>query len=354
MAGTNIESALTSTLKVRETDSDGLILSATCTGAPPTTASIFQHGAICVRTDSGTGTKAIYENTGSTASPAWNLIGDVTAGEIALAEGSILVGNNAGVATALSAKTTTAILIGNGTTITSAAMTGDVSMTNAGVVTVTKSTGVFAAGGKVTFYKIGSAEESASGLLMGVGTSANPAASSTASAIFAEFRTKNTATSGDSRGLYWRHEINGAGAGGECVRAFTKVTAATTTVRGSHISIDLDAAGTCSGYGAAVDAQVMLGGAAYAGNYSAVNCELYGNASATVTGRTSMIRAVINGDGTAVANINANAFFLDLTDVTAGTSGFIDTDVTALTGYGSMKVRCPDGVTRFIPITTGS
>ncbi len=354
MAGTNIESALTSTLKVRETDSDGLILSCSCTGAPPTTANIFQHGAIAVRTDSGTGTKAIYENTGSSASPSWNLMGDVTAGEITLAEGSILVGNSSGVATALSAKTDTRILVGNGTTITSVAMSGDATMTNAGAVTVTKSSGVFGAGGKITLYKIGSAAESASGLLMGVGTTAKPAATSTAGAIFAEIRSKSTATSGDSRGLYWRHELGGAGAGGECVRAFTKVTAAATTARGAHISLDLDAAGSCSGFGAGVDAQVMLGGAAYAGTYAAANLEIYANASATITGATSMLRAVIQGDGTAVANVNANAFFLDLSGVVASSSGFIDTDVTALTGYGSMKVKCPDGVTRFIPITTGS
>ncbi|OPX88987.1 MAG: hypothetical protein A4E53_01720 [Pelotomaculum sp. PtaB.Bin104] len=137
MAGTNIESALTSTLKIRETDSNGLILSCTCTGAPPTTANIFQHGAIAVRTDSGTGTKAIYENIGSSASPSWNLMGDVTAGEITLAEGSILVGDSSGVATALSAKSDGKVLVGNGTTITSVSVSGDATLASDGTLTVT-------------------------------------------------------------------------------------------------------------------------------------------------------------------------------------------------------------------------
>jgi len=195
---------------------------------------------------------------------------------------------------------------------------------------------------------------SASGLLMGVGTSASPATTSVAGSIFAEFRTQSTATSGDSRSFYLRHNIAGIGGGGEALRAFAKVTVAAATVRGAHISLDLAAAGSVSGFGAAVDAQIMLGAAAYNDDITALNLEVYANAGATITGRTSLIRAVIQGDGTAVADVETNAFFLDLSGVSAGSAGFIDTDVTALTGYGSMKVRCPDGTTRFIPITSGS
>lgn len=57
-------------------------------------------------------------------------------GDIALAQGSILVGNASGVGAALDASTNTAFVIGNGTTITSAALTGDVTASNAGVTTV--------------------------------------------------------------------------------------------------------------------------------------------------------------------------------------------------------------------------
>ena len=137
MAGTNFAAAVTSTLNAFLTDNDGLIILAECTGAPPTTASIFAHGAICRRVDSGTGTKAIYENIGSSAVPSWDLMGAVTAGEITLAEGSVLVGNNLGVAVALDAKGDGKIMIGNGTTITSQSISGDATLSNAGALTVT-------------------------------------------------------------------------------------------------------------------------------------------------------------------------------------------------------------------------
>lgn len=196
--------------------------------------------------------------------------------------------------------------------------------------------------------------DSANALLMGVGTTASPATTAVANKVMMEFRTQSTATSGDSRCLYMRHDIAGAAGGGEALRAFSKVSAAASTVRGAHISVDLATAGSVSGFGAAVDAQVMLGGAAYDDTLAAVNAEIYMNASATITGTTSMLRCVIQGDATAVADAEANAFMLDLSEVTAGSAGFIDTDITAVTGYGSLRVKCPDGVTRYIPITTGS
>lgn len=58
---------------------------------------------------------------------------NVTAGEIALVEGSLLVGNSSGVATALDGKTSGRILVGNGTTVTSVAVSGDITLSSAGV-----------------------------------------------------------------------------------------------------------------------------------------------------------------------------------------------------------------------------
>lgn len=62
--------------------------------------------------------------------------GSLETPDLALAEGNVIVGNNAGKGSALNAKTTTQILVGNGTTITSVALSGDVTMTNAGVVAI--------------------------------------------------------------------------------------------------------------------------------------------------------------------------------------------------------------------------
>ena len=60
----------------------------------------------------------------------------LSANDLALAEGSILVGDAAGKAVALDAKTTTRVLVGNGTTITSVAISGDATMANTGALTL--------------------------------------------------------------------------------------------------------------------------------------------------------------------------------------------------------------------------
>ena len=98
-------------------DSDGYILFAYCTGAPDSTTLTYQHGCILARTDSGTGTKALYENIGSTTTPNWNLMGDITAGEITLTNTHILVGNASAVAADV-------------------AVTGDITISNTGVTAI--------------------------------------------------------------------------------------------------------------------------------------------------------------------------------------------------------------------------
>lgn len=59
-------------------------------------------------------------------------------GEIkeALAQGSIYIGNSSGITSELSVKTDGGILIGNGTTAAVKTLSGDVTMTNAGAVTI--------------------------------------------------------------------------------------------------------------------------------------------------------------------------------------------------------------------------
>lgn len=63
-----------------------------------------------------------------------DVIGDaVDVDEVTLAEGNILLGNSSGVGAALDASGDTKMLVGNSTSITSVAMSGDVTMTNTGV-----------------------------------------------------------------------------------------------------------------------------------------------------------------------------------------------------------------------------
>ena len=62
--------------------------------------------------------------------------GALEAPDIALAQGSVLVGDSDGEASALSAKGSGKILVGNGTTITSVSVSGDATLSSAGVLTI--------------------------------------------------------------------------------------------------------------------------------------------------------------------------------------------------------------------------
>ena len=74
--GTSFEAQKTSTLFIRETSEklNGLALSATCVGAPPTTANVFAPGCRMVRTDGTGGLTAHYVNRGTAAVPVWEAI----------------------------------------------------------------------------------------------------------------------------------------------------------------------------------------------------------------------------------------------------------------------------------------
>lgn len=80
MAGSNPYTQISPTCWVALTEAENapspdvqLTLIAKCLGVPPTTANVFEHGCMMTRTDSGTGTPAVYQNTGSSASPTWTL-----------------------------------------------------------------------------------------------------------------------------------------------------------------------------------------------------------------------------------------------------------------------------------------
>lgn len=72
MAGTNFFAA--GNPQIALTDESGYAVLAKCTGTPPTTAGIFQHGCLMIQTDSGNGNKAVYENVGTLDAPSWKII----------------------------------------------------------------------------------------------------------------------------------------------------------------------------------------------------------------------------------------------------------------------------------------
>lgn len=76
LQGTNLYGDASTTLAIALTDKYGYAMLASCTGAASSqsTAGVFQHGCLLNRTDSGTGTNALYQNTGSVAVPSWTLL----------------------------------------------------------------------------------------------------------------------------------------------------------------------------------------------------------------------------------------------------------------------------------------
>jgi hypothetical protein len=101
------------------------------TSAGTPTASGPAKGAIVVDTTNG----ILYINEGTATAATWQNIQAIVASEISLATGSILVGT-AGVAAALDAKTSGQILVGSGTTVASVAVTGDITISSAGVTAI--------------------------------------------------------------------------------------------------------------------------------------------------------------------------------------------------------------------------
>ena len=75
-------------------DDDLIVLAAGNT--LPTGYEGFKHGSTFIKLDSAD--KALYENTGTSTSAAWNLIGSIAPAEIGLAAGKILTGGATGVA----------------------------------------------------------------------------------------------------------------------------------------------------------------------------------------------------------------------------------------------------------------
>lgn len=129
----------------------------TTTGAPTATAGKFLEAAQILNAVDSTW----YENTGTTASPTWSLVpssgsgisqltGDVTAGPGSGSQVATVAALNLETAT-VTGIADTEIFIGDGAASgTFKAISGDATLANTGVLTVTGATGSFEAGGAIT------------------------------------------------------------------------------------------------------------------------------------------------------------------------------------------------------------
>ena len=108
-------------------------------------------------------------------------------------------------------------------------------------------------------------------LALGGGTSGSPLTTATADKNFVGFWTQSTATSGDSRGVYFRHYLGGTIAStgyGDGIRAFTTVTGTGYSyASGAHATMQINASATVTGSGsglratlaAAADTRTLVG-----------------------------------------------------------------------------------------------
>ena len=114
MPGSNFKAEVVANNYAILSQEAGLALYATCTGAPSTAAALFMPGCVMVRTDAGSGVKGVYENTGTTAVPVWNLMGDSSAGDLTLAQDNLLVGSATGVGEAIAFLKTAVTTVSSG------------------------------------------------------------------------------------------------------------------------------------------------------------------------------------------------------------------------------------------------
>lgn len=179
------------------------------------------------------------------------------------------------------------------------------------------------------------------GVLFGGGTgSSTPVEAGGSDEKFLAFWTKATAASATSRGFYLRHDIAGAAATGEALRAFTDLTAAAATAHGAHISVQAGSAGYVSGLAVGVRAQLFVKDSAVAANgtYYAGQSEVWSAGASSslaavtkhaihsfaATGNATGMATVLNCwsvDGTSAADTTKMISTVSLAELPSGTVG---------------------------------
>ena len=147
------------------------------------------------------------------------------------------------------------------------------------------SAAVLGSGRNLDFLQFGATTTAA--LTHGGGTDATPLSTSAAGSNFLAYYTKSTATSGDSRGLYLKHRIMGAGGSGEAARFLTLIddvaVAVGGTVNGAHIGLEVTSDGSISGTANALRATYMVDASGAPGGLSSVvQADTYFDTSAVI------------------------------------------------------------------------
>lgn len=192
------------------------------------------------------------------------------------------------------------------------------------------------------------------------GVSGTPIAYTAAGNAFQQY-ISNSAASGDARNIYSRLYLSG-GAGGEAGRFFTTNTAAaggaSSAINGIHASVSHGTGGNCTGLMNAGRFTYHVPNLSLTGNNAAVYAELWADgASSASGGHISCLRMDIGGNATGLATLEASdavsAIFFGAGLVNA-TNGVVDTNLTASTQGGAIRIYIEGVGVRYIPYITGS
>lgn len=190
--------------------------------------------------------------------------------------------------------------------------------------------------------------KSHAGLILGGGISGDEVSTSVASQKMASFYTKNSALSGTSVALYWKHSVTGIAGSGVVGRLYGYTNVAAALLVGAQISAETGAAGKVTGLLTGCRSQVSLADdatVAPGGTIAGGQSELYfngDNSSTTdITGaKHSIHRFVLDGDTTARAKCLSAFEFIN---IPAGTgTHMLKTDMHTGTPTDGLKIRIDD------------
>jgi hypothetical protein len=177
--------------------------------------------------------------------------------------------------------------------------------------------------------------------VQGGGSASSPVSSAVADTNFLQYFTKTTATSGTSRGIYFKQFFDDTTPSGETARFYSQVeTAGATDVHGAHISIGYGTNGTCTGESAALRTTFMVPSKVLGGTNSSIYAELWADGTASDMSNGQFTRYVLSGNATGVSNLEKSVAVFGLEGVTIGSGNIVTTSTgTASTHKIRIKVN---------------
>lgn len=163
--------------------------------------------------------------------------------------------------------------------------------------------------------------------------------------------TSNTATSGTYQPLVVDTTMSGAGAdGGRAKFAMSTNVALGSFSNALKAEVTYGASGRTTGLGSAFVAEMTLSAGTSSGTYAPVEIELNAPASASTGTATSFM--YISTQGANVAEVDTNAFFLNVQGLTAGAGKMLQTGTTLANAAATLKCKI-GSTTYYLPLYDG-